>query len=112
MRARLQGFAVALFASVAAAGIAGAQSIYPCTQTNDNLLNPYRLVANWASPPRPWMPVNAVAVDPNNDLWVADRCETEDCVPVIQLSRRQDPEEFRRWSLCRTASGGHRCLGG
>jgi hypothetical protein len=46
MRARLTGFAVALFASVAAAGIAGAQSSYPCTQTNDNLPNPYRLVAN------------------------------------------------------------------
>src|SRR5690349_17605556 len=57
MRARLTGFAVALFASVATAGIAGAQSSYPCTQTNDNLPNPYRLVANWASPPRPWMPV-------------------------------------------------------
>ena len=86
MRARLTGFAVALFASVVGAGIAGAQSSYPCTQTNDNLPNPYRLVANWASPPRPWMPVNAVAVDPNNNLWVADRCETDDCVPVIQLS--------------------------
>src|SRR5262245_23563177 len=86
MRARLTGFAVALFASIAAAGIAGAQLSYPCTQTNDNLPNPYRLVANWASPPRPWMPVNAGAVDPKNNLWVADRCETDDCVPVIQLS--------------------------
>ena len=86
MRGRPTGFAVALLASVAATGIAGAQPSYPCTQTNDNLHNPYRLVANWASPPRPWMPVNAVAVDPNNNLWVADRCETDDCVPVIQLS--------------------------
>src|SRR5947208_7126754 len=86
MRASLTGIAIALLTSVATMGIAGAQSSYPCTQTNDNLPNPYRLVANWASPPRPWMPVNAVAVDPKNKLWVADRCETDDCAPVIQLS--------------------------
>jgi sugar lactone lactonase YvrE len=84
MRASLTGFAIVLVAT-AAAGMASAQPSYPCTTTNDNLPNPYRLVANWASPPRPWMPVNAVAVDPNNNLWAADRCETDDCVPVIQL---------------------------
>ena len=44
MRGRPTGFAVALLASVAAAGIAGAQPSYPCTETNDNLPNPYRLV--------------------------------------------------------------------
>src|SRR5215831_17773802 len=115
MRARLTGLAVALFASIAAAGMAGAQSSYPCTQTNDNLPNPYQLVANWASPPRPWMPVNAVAVDPNNNLWVADRCETDDCVPVIQLS--PDGKTLRnfgaglfvsrtRWPSTRTAMSG------
>src|ERR1700720_3436516 len=85
MRARLAGFSVALFASVATAGMASAQSSYPCTQTNDNLPNPYRLVANWASPPRPWSPVNAVAVDPGTNLWAFDRCETDDFVPVIEL---------------------------
>ena len=85
MRASPTGFAIALLATVAAAGMAAAQSSYSCTETNDNLPNPYRQVANWASPPRPWNPVNAVAVDPNNNLWVADRCETADCVPVIQL---------------------------
>src|SRR5438132_282457 len=85
MRASLTGFAVALLTTVTASGMAGAQPSYPCTETNDNLPNPYRLVANWASPPRPWMPVNAVAVDPNNNLWAVDRCETDDCVPVIEL---------------------------
>jgi sugar lactone lactonase YvrE len=85
MRANLTGFATALLASIAAAGMAAAQPSYPCTETNDNLPNPYRLVANWASPPRPWMPVNAIAVDANNNLWAADRCEMDDCVPVIQL---------------------------
>jgi sugar lactone lactonase YvrE len=85
MHARLTGFAVALITTVAAAGMAGAQPSYPCTQTNDNLPNPYRQVANWASPPRPWSPVNAVAVDPDNNLWAVDRCETDGCVPVIEL---------------------------
>jgi sugar lactone lactonase YvrE len=85
MRARLTGVVAALLASAAAAATASAQSSYPCTQTNDNLPNPYRQVENWASPPRPWSPVNAVAVDPNNDLWAVDRCETDDCVPVIEL---------------------------
>ena len=85
MRASLTGFAVALLTSVAAAGMAGAQQSYPCTETNANLPNPYHLVTNWASPPRPWSPVNAVAVDTGNNLWAVDRCETDDCVPVIAL---------------------------
>jgi DNA-binding beta-propeller fold protein YncE len=85
MRASPTGFGIALLTTVVAAGIASAQSSYPCTETNSNLPNPYRLVANWASPPRPWSPVNAVAVDPNNNLWAVDRCETDDCVPVIEL---------------------------
>ena len=33
----------------------------------------------------PGIPINAVAVDPNNNLWAVDRCETDDCVPVIEL---------------------------
>ena len=78
------GFALVLFAT-GAAGMAGAQPSYPCTETNGNLPNPYELVMNWASPPRSFMPVNAVAADPNNNLWLADRCETDDCVPVMQL---------------------------
>jgi hypothetical protein len=57
----------------------------PAPRTNGNLPNPYRQVENWASPPRPWSPVNAVAVDPINNLWAVDRCETDDCVPVIEL---------------------------
>ena len=85
MRASPTGFGIALLATVVAAGMASAQSSYPCTETNSNLPNPYRQVANWASPPRPWSPVNAVAVDRNNNLWAVDRCETDDCVPVIEL---------------------------
>ena len=85
MRASTTGFAIALLTTVVAAGMASAQSSYPCTETNSNLPNPYRLVANWASPPRPWSPVNAVAVDPSNNLWAVDRCETDDCIPVIEL---------------------------
>ncbi len=85
MRASPTGFGIALLATGVAAGMASAQSSYPCTETNSNLPNPYRQVANWASPPRPWSPVNAVAVDRNNNLWAVDRCETDDCVPVIEL---------------------------
>jgi sugar lactone lactonase YvrE len=85
MPASPRRFAVALLTAVVAAGTARAQSSYPCTETNGNLPNPYRQVENWASPPRPWSPVNAVAVDPNNNLWAVDRCETDDCVPVIEL---------------------------
>jgi sugar lactone lactonase YvrE len=85
MRAKPTAFAIALLTTAVATGVAGAQSSYPCTETNANLPNPYRLVADWASPPRPWNPVNAVAVDRNDDLWAADRCETDDCVPVIEL---------------------------
>ena len=117
MRARLTGFAVALLTTVAAAGLAGAQPSYPCTETNDNLPNPYRLIANWASPPRPWMPVNAVAVDAQNNLWAADRCETDDCIPVIQLSPEGRPcailvpaflSSRTRWRSTRTAMCGWR----
>jgi hypothetical protein len=85
MRASPTGFVIALLTTVAAAGLASAQSSYPCTETSDNLPNPYRQVTNWASPPRPWSPVNAVAVDPSNNLWAVDRCETDHCIPVIEL---------------------------
>jgi hypothetical protein len=85
MSAWQRGFAVALLATVAAVGMARAQSSYPCTETNSNLPNPYHLVENWALPPRPWSPINAVAVDPNNNLWAVDRCETDGCVPIIEL---------------------------
>jgi len=85
MRSGLKPIAFALFATTAIAGMAHAQASYPCTQANTNLPNPYRQVENWASPPRPWNPVNAVAVDPQNNLWAVDRCETDACVPVIAL---------------------------
>jgi sugar lactone lactonase YvrE len=85
MSATRNGFAIALLATVIAAEMACAQSSYPCTETNRNLPDPYRQIENWASPPRPWSPVNAVAVDANNNLWAVDRCESDDCVPIIQL---------------------------
>jgi sugar lactone lactonase YvrE len=85
MHASPTGFAVALLTVTVVAGAARAQSSYPCTATNGNLPNPYRQVENWASPPRPWSPINAVAVDPNNHLWAVDRCESEGCIPVIEL---------------------------
>ena len=85
MRARPIGFAIALLTTAIAVGVARAQSTYPCTDANGNLPNPYREVTDWAAPPRPWNPVNAVAVDRDNNLWAVDRCETDDCVPVIEL---------------------------
>ena len=89
MRRSLLGFALVGLTTVGLAtgiaGMAGAQPNYPCAETNANLPNPYVQVPNWASPPRPFMPVNAVAADANNNLWLADRCETDDCVPVMQL---------------------------
>src|SRR5882672_3714664 len=85
MRGPLTGFTIALLANIAVAGIANAQSSYPCTEANVNLPNPYRQVNNWATTPRPWNPVNAIAVDSSNNLWAVDRCETDTCVPVIEL---------------------------
>jgi hypothetical protein len=49
MRASL---AIALLTTVVAAGTASAQSSYPCTETNDTLPNPHRLVADRAASPR------------------------------------------------------------
>jgi hypothetical protein len=110
MRASPIEFAIALLTTVAVTGMASAQASYPCTETDDNLRNPYRQVVNWAAPPRPWSSVNAVAVDhPNNNLWAVDRCETDDRVPVIELGPDgKDTEEIRRRSLRRAAPGGHR----
>ena len=112
MRASPTGFGIALLTTVVAAGTVSAQSSYPCTQTNSNLPDPYRQVANWASPPRPWSPVNAVAVDRNNNLWAVDRCETDDCVPVIELGPDGktltnfgaglfvEPHQAAEWNAC------------
>src|SRR5260370_16021127 len=98
MRASPTGFGIALLTTVVAAGMASAQSSYPCTETNSNLPNPYRQGANLASPPRPWSPVNAVAVDPHNHLWAVDRCETDGCVPVIELG--PDGKAQTRFGAC------------
>ncbi len=86
MRRELKTFALALLTSVAMAGAAFAQASYPCTETNTNLPNPYRQVATgWASTPRPFNPVNAIASDPQGNLWVVDRCEDDACNPVMKL---------------------------
>jgi hypothetical protein len=68
-----------------------------CVRSKELLRRPGIQVADWASPPRPWSPVNAVAVDPNYNLWAVDRCETDDCIPVIEpdLTARHLPQSER-----------------
>lgn len=85
MASGLRQIALALLASIAAMGVASAQPSYPCTEANTNLPNPYRQVDNWATTPRPFNPVNAVAVDTANNLWVVDRCEDDACNPVLKI---------------------------
>src|SRR5215467_13758741 len=85
MRGIATRFAIVVMATSAVAGAAFAQASYSCNEANTNLPNPFRQVDNWASPPRPFNPVNAIAVDPQNNLWIADRCEADTCSPVIQL---------------------------
>ncbi len=86
MRHAARRIAIALLATSAVAGAAGAQTgSYPCTGASD-LPNPYKLVTGWAQTPRPWQPVNAIAVDKNNNFWAADRCEDDSCKPIIELS--------------------------
>ena len=86
MRSGFKTIALAMLATTAIAGVAHAQASYPCTETNVNLPNPYRLVTGWAETPRPWNPVSALTIDRNNNLWVVDRCENDGCKPVLQLS--------------------------
>ena len=52
MRVSPTGFAFALLTTVVAAGTASAQSSYPCTETNANLPNPYRLTRPCLRPTR------------------------------------------------------------
>lgn len=85
MRSGVKELAIAMFVTTAIVGVANAQASYPCTEANTNLPNPYRQVTNWAQTPRPWNPVNAIAVDAQNNLWVADRCEDDACAPVLEL---------------------------
>src|SRR3979490_1850770 len=85
MRRAATRFALALLATTAIDTASAQVGSYPCTGASD-LPNPYRLVTDWAQTPRPWQPVNALTIDANNNLWVADRCEEDSCKPVLELS--------------------------
>ncbi|HEX4272400.1 MAG TPA: hypothetical protein VHZ32_13485, partial [Rhizomicrobium sp.] len=58
-----------LLGSVLIAGPAFAQAV--CV---NNTPNPFKQVEGWAHPTRPWAATSAVAVDANDNIWVADRC--------------------------------------
>jgi sugar lactone lactonase YvrE len=82
MHAGLKTIALALLATTALAGAAYAQASYPCSSDQPN---PYRLVTNWAQMPRGWQPINAIAVDSNNNFWGVDRCEAAGCKAVFEI---------------------------
>jgi sugar lactone lactonase YvrE len=63
-----------LLGGVLIAGPALAQAV--CT---NNTPNPFKQVENWAHPSRPWAATSAVAVDANDNVWVADRCGQGNC---------------------------------
>jgi len=87
MRLPLRRLAITMFATTALVAAAQAQSSYPCA---NDAPNPYKLVANWATTPRPWSHPLAVTVDSKDDLWVFDRCEEGGCTgsknsPIFEL---------------------------
>ena len=77
MRARLNRFAIALFATTAAVSAAHAQASYPCV---NEAPNPYRQVTGWEKMPRAWAATNNVYVDAKDNVWVMDRCEPDGCL--------------------------------
>ena len=82
-----KGLAFAIFATTACVTGAQAQMSYPCA---NDAPNPYKLVTNWATTPRPWSHPLAVTVDSNDHLWVFDRCEQSGCAtskasPIFEL---------------------------
>src|SRR4051812_3186874 len=88
MRASLTGFAVALLATTALAGLAQAQTSAPCV---NDAPNPYTLVNDWAHMNRAWAPTNNVYVDGKDNVWVMDRCVAKGCLgseesPIWELS--------------------------
>ncbi len=87
MHLGLTRLAVTLFATTAFAAGVQAQSSYPCVS---NAPNPYKLVANWSTTPRPWSHPLAVTVDSHDNLWAFDRCEQAGCAsskasPIFEL---------------------------
>jgi sugar lactone lactonase YvrE len=79
------GVAIALLSGVPVLG----QASYP---PSNDLPNPYKIVAPWAQLPqgRKFGATDAVEVAHNGDIWVADRCETNNCAksslaPVFQF---------------------------
>src|ERR1700704_6733378 len=87
MRSRLTILAVTMFATTAVVAAARAQSSYPCA---NDAPNPYKLVANWSTTPRPWSHPLAVTVDSHDNLWAFDRCEEAGCTnskasPIFEI---------------------------
>jgi hypothetical protein len=87
MRSRFTRLAVPMFTATAFVAVAHAQSSYPCA---NDAPNPYKLVANWETTPRPWSHPLAAAIDSKDNLWVFDRCEEGGCTgsknaPIFQL---------------------------
>ena len=87
MRLWLTRFAMAVLATTAFAAAAEAQSGAACV---NDAPNPYKLVTNWATMPRPWAHPLAVTVDAKDDLWAFDRCEETGCAgstvsPIFEL---------------------------
>ena len=88
MRARLNRFAIVLFATTTAVSAAHAQASYPCV---NEAPNPYTQVTGWEKMPRAWAATNNVYVDAKDNVWVMDRCEPNGCLnstasPIWQLS--------------------------
>jgi sugar lactone lactonase YvrE len=87
MRSWLARFTLAVFGTAAFATTVWAQASTPCV---NDAPNPYRLVTNWATTPRPWSHPLADAVDSKDNLWAFDRCEEAGCAeskvsPIFEL---------------------------
>jgi hypothetical protein len=83
----LTRIAMAMFTASACAMAAQAQASYACV---NDAPNPYRLVPDWATIPRPWSHPLAVALDARDNLWAFDRCEEAGCAgsalsPIFEL---------------------------
>ena len=85
MRTRQVGFAAigAVIAVVAMMGVSRERT-YAQTDVapNNSAPNPYRTIADWAKLPegRTWGATAGVAIDRNDNIWVAERCGANTCV--------------------------------
>ena len=84
--------AVLALVLIAQNGSARAQSD---ARPQDNVPNPYRTIDDWAQLPegRVWGATSAIGVDPDGNIWVADRCAANSCAgsdlpPMLKF----DPE--------------------